>query len=375
MVIMMETGQTVDYYKYRPLPWISKSRLQSNDFCEFNFYLGEIQQATPRGLDDEMEEKGIVGTNSHLVMAKFWEKVKEQNLVDKFMEIKLEDNPKNSQLYWAFYSVCEDLIPKEAKGVPEFMNVLSNFAEFQVMNWTAVTRMIGKNKTAYLNYWMPDGYELFLENREQMIFGTMDVCYKNPNVAYDKHTRLIIDYKSGNVPKAIREFAGQNPFSQKLPTNKLEELHFYAWLAATSSKYEGLEEVYTCNCKGRIVLREDQQYTCQKCNAVLGFELPSNVNKEVVPKRTRAFTDVSTYKDFLICMIFLGGDRPYVVPKTPNDGTMQNVLTKIDALRNKWAEQKDNPASWKKNLSDFVCPKCYQAATCTEVRMREALSE
>ena len=55
-----------DIYTYMKWPWLSKSSVISDDFCEWLFFLRYIQ-----GIDTGVGLSAKTGTNKHAVVAKF----------------------------------------------------------------------------------------------------------------------------------------------------------------------------------------------------------------------------------------------------------------------------------------------------------------
>lgn len=386
----LKIGETVDHYRFRPLPWVSKSKIMSWRFCKYAFFLDNILELEAVPMDNVMKKKQITGTDMHLVVALFWKEVKERDLVEDLMRMPLELDYKNSRIFWAIYSLCQEIMPKEARVVKEFAIILSNFAQLQVENWIWISQNIGTNKKDYEKYWIPIYVELYLEDPNMKYHGTIDVVYNNPNYKNDKRPYIVLDYKTGHVPKSVRDYKGEGAVS--LPTSKLMELHFYAWMMANAKKPK-YKKVRMCTairrphmeednlvddyeeCGGEVILDpDDGHWKCSKCGSDYGdFEgnVPEEHEKQVGMENV--FPEIKSFKDVKIGMIFLGYDKPYVAPKTPNAKTMSNVHRDAGLLRKDWEEFGDDEDKWERDVNDFKCPKCMQGGTCTERRMAEII--
>jgi hypothetical protein len=398
---MLRTGEQAATYRSRNLPWANKSRMGGFSFCEGSFLLQEIVDQKPKPIAQEMEEKTVLGANSHLVIAMFTKTVKTRDLIDTFMKIPLEHQPKNSNLYFAFYSLCEELMPPEAREVPEFCTVISNFCEWLVQCWLTVAQLFGHHKWAYEKYWLPIRSEIYLEIEEDKYFGTLDQVYNNPNYKVDKLPYIIAEFKSKEASKGVREYKGKDAFSAKLPTEKMQELHFEAHLAANgripkrvrvcsedvqvscdgcdglgvkfwkninpdtktpvdfsdaSKKYmekgtvDDHDVVEPCNvCNGTkivvhrcdaVVVKVGDKYACEKCNH--NYTEDERNLLPVAVRMRKAFPLANNYKDFLAAIVFLGGDYPFSAPKRMNARTMENVHRDVNIMRQKWDDY-NNP--------------------------------
>lgn len=401
------------------------------NFCEGSFLLQEIVDQKPKPIAQEMEEKTVLGTNTHLVIAMFTKTVKTRDLIDTFMKIPLEHQPKNSNLYFAFYSLCEEIMPPDAREVPEFCTVISNFCEWLVQCWLTVAQLFGHHKWAYEKYWLPIRSEIYLEIEDEKYFGTLDQVYNNPNYKVDELPYILIEFKSKEASKGVKEYKGKDAFSAKLSTDKMQELHFEAYLAANGripkrvrvcvknvqvscdscgglgirfwkkrtpgsptaemagtvedhdesapcSVCNGLK-VTTKRCDG-VVVKSGDTCKCEKCSHNYTEE-ERNELPDVVRMR-KAFPLASSYKDFIAAIIFLGGDYPFSAPKRMNARTMENVHRDVGIMRQKWDDYNNpqhenymNEDAFKWEMSDFVCPHCMRGAECSERKMKTFMEE
>jgi len=397
---MLRTGEEAARYRSRNLPWANKSRMGGFNFCEGSFLLQELVDQKPKPIAQEMEEKTVIGANSHLVIAMSTKTIKEKDLIDTFMKMPLEHQPKNSNLYFAFYSICEEIMPPEAREVPEFCVVISNYCEWLVQCWLTVAQLFGHHKWAYEKYWLPIRSEIYLEIEEDLYFGTLDQVYNNPNYKADELPYIIVEFKSREASKTVREYKGKDAFSAKLSTDKMQELHFEAYLAANgripkkvrvcdkevdvscpkcggigvwywkkinpdtntpvdfsdaSRKYmekgtlEDHDMVERCaGCNGTsmvkkrcdaVVVNIGDKYACEALGHSYVEEERNNLPMAV--RMRKAFPLANTYKDFLAAIVFLGGEYPFSSPKRMNARTMENVHRDVNVMRQKWADYND----------------------------------
>jgi len=374
---MLAYNSEISQYKYMPLPWISKSRYRSWRYCQYNFYLDELEHVAPKPIDQEMEHKGTIGTNMHLVFHEFFNQVKEQRLIDNFMRIGVEHNPKDSSLFYAFFALCQDIIPKEARGVVEYSKILSNFCEFQVQNWIYITENMVPTKKNYIKYWFPVRMEAFLRDPIREYYGTADAIYRNPNFANDKKPYIIMDYKTGHTPASVRKFQGMNPFSVSLPTSKLEELHFYAWLVA-EGKYISKGTLWYLmdweECEGfRRRIKKNHIVLPPKVKPPLVESGTWKVGRKGVKYWREEFPDVKSYKDVIVAMVFLGDDDVYVASKKTGARTMNNIHMYSDQLREHYAEHGMDESAYERKTNTYACDRCFQSATCSEREAREIM--
>ena len=375
---MIQEGDVVGQYRSRDLPWANKSRMGAWGFCEGSFLLQEMFDQKPKPIAQEVEESTVMGTNTHVVIALTTKMIKDKGLIDTFMKIPLEHEPKNSNLYFAFYSLCEEVMPPEARVVPEFCVFISNYCEWLVQCWLTVAKMFGGQKWAYEKYWLPIRSEVYIEIEEDQYFGTLDAVFHNPNHAVDKIPYIIVEFKTKEASNRVREYKGQDAFSAKLPTSKMQELHFEAYLAANGKIPKMVRTCTSPNpnlkpCNGVVVKGK-----CEAC----GHEYTEEEKNQLpLEKRMRkAFPLAHSYKDFLAAIVFLGGHYPFSAPKRMNARTMENVHRDVGILRQKWADfndpehenyQNEDVFEWK--MSDYVCPHCMRGAECSERKMRRLM--
>jgi hypothetical protein len=364
-------NKEIDEYKYKSMPWVSKSKLTSWTFCPFNFYLNTVENAKPTPIDEQLGRSGPIGGNMHLIFNEFWKYIKNNKMIDDFMRINVELwSPKDSQLYWAFFAVCQDILPKEARGVPDYARILSNFAELQVQNWIWISQNVGMRKSDYEKYWIPRYTELFLEDPQGMWYGTIDAVYNNPNFENDGMRYIIMDYKTGNTPKSVWSFQGENRMSISLPTAKMAELHFYASLMASASvnAIGNKWELYRGGGAADVTLylpKGNPPEPVEGCNWVMTAE-----NQQYWRP---VFPEIKSYKDVMIAVAYLGRDEPYVVPKKPNKKSMDTVNDKIDLLRDEWNSNGMDGDKWLKDANSFKCEMCFHAGRCSEIQAVEML--
>jgi hypothetical protein len=177
---------------------------------------------------------------------------------------------------------------------------------------------------------------------EGMWYGTLDALYKNPahwlkkGGPYGKYKYVLIDWKtSRTAPAMVKRNEG-------IPTDRLMELHFYAWLVTNADVLTGHKKVTT---------------------------LDGEVNMPIYKK---VFPDIESYKDILINMIFLGEDRPYYCdPRKPNNTTMGNVFFEVTEMRDAWIAGGPFPRS----ENDWTCKMCTHGANCVDMEVREHMKD
>jgi len=349
----LKEGAVVDYYKYHDMPWVSKSRVYSWRKCKYGFKLEVVYEMEQKSIDGIMEMLRDRGTNGHLIFSLFFKVVKDEDLIKHFMKMPLEINFKNSQLYYAFYDICNQIMPQSLRGNKKMQMIVSNFAEYQTQYWLYLSQHFGTYRKIYNDYWMPCNVEEFLEwhgakitedgdlEYEGMWYGTLDALYKNPSYwlkkggKYGKYKYILIDWKTGNAQATVKRNEG-------IPTDRLMELHFYAWLVSKADVRAGTETVMTLNGEVEMPIYE------------------------------KVFPDVESYKDLMINMVFLGEDRPYYCdPRTPNKTTMENVFGEIKEMRDAWVAGGPFPRS----ESDWNCKMCPHGANCVDIQMRDYMEE
>ena len=340
----MKEELVVDYYKFRDMPWVSKSKLLTWRMCNKLFKMTEIDKLETKSIDGIMEDKRDKGTNCHLVFSLFFKVVKKMDLVKRFMDVPVEVSSKSSFLYYAFYDICNQILPKSLRGDRDTQIIVSNFAEYQNLYWIYLREKFGNKREVFDMYWVPLHVEVYMENYEEMVYGTLDAVYRNPRYESNGKGRIanakyvLVDYKTGNVPAEVRNGEG-------LPTEKMAELHFYAWLISIAHTLTGYEEIETL----------DEKFVKVKMKK---------------PVYEKVFKDVTDFKQVLANEVFLGAEKPYFVdPRKPNDKSLGAVIRDIKALREMW--KKNGP--WSPPDNDYVCDNiCSANSTCIDEEIKRA---
>ena len=208
-------------YVSLPFPWHSKSKLNEDGYCKWQYYDKYILKSTrPR------ERPSVEGTNMHMVFANFFGDLKKEDIL-KFVETEATTKVKNHPLRRFIYESCMIYVKPSERGYPFYRNVINNFATIETERFIQLCNRL-TDKNDIVRYFKPLKTEQRWEVESIKWFGTLDRIdvWIAPNGA---KKMVVIDYKTGGVPTAIRN-GPKNPldqFSWGLPSNKMKELHFY----------------------------------------------------------------------------------------------------------------------------------------------------
>lgn len=337
----------VDYHHYRDMPWVDKSKYGDFKFCPWNFQMNELDRISPKPIEAKMEEAMHKGTNLHLTSALFFNVIEDKNLVPRIMEIPRESLFKESQMYWSFVDICNQVVPKGLLKDAEHQRFVSNFCQYEVDYWNYIVDLLGATKDNMHRYWVPFRREMYLENYDQMLYGTVDVLQRNPLFGTSKGRKMygypfiVIDYKTGKTPKSVMEGEG-------IPTDKLEELHLYCWLVANAQTNVHMVKVKTMNDDLVEVEQEKREFDW------------------VFPELKQDFMNLGCN------ILYLGEDKPwYVKPRNTREKTMENVWKGIKNLRNTWKAG----GPWTRETNEFKCRSCHQVTTCLDEDIVKAAAD
>lgn len=204
-----------------PFPWISKSKIITWEYCPFSFY-NQYVAKQPKKPTDKM----IEGTNMHMVFNKFYENLHFHDAyTEEFTDprVKITRHPFRQFIY----NSCMEFIPPEHRDYRKYKYILSNFATIETKRFLRLNRLLDK-KEAWEKF-KPIAVEKRLEYEPIHIFGTIDrVDYI---ILESGELRIgIIDYKTGNVPKQVRDSDQATILDWTLPSSRMKEIHFYGLL-------------------------------------------------------------------------------------------------------------------------------------------------
>jgi len=341
----------VDHHKFRDMPWLDKSRWRKHKHCPFEFQLVVTKEMQGKSVTDDLEidtSARDMGTNSHLVFAYFFKAIIDNGLVDRFMALPIDDGFKTSRIYYTFFDICNQILPVALRSDQAQQRIISNFCEYQKDYWNFISREFDHSKRAFKKFFIPIHVELYLENYDLMIYGTIDAMYNNPfhgrGGEWTDKKYTIIDYKTGSVPSVVTNGAKQEDGSRK-PTLKSEdrqELHLYAWLAAHAQAQEE---------------RVD----------------PVSMEKSVV--KLPVFPDIAEFTDVIANMVWLGAEKPYYLPPmVMNTRSMNTVFEEINEIRDTWTKG-GNYQRVDDARIEWTCKNCDFTDYCNQLRLKEALGE
>lgn len=333
-----------DIYTYRPWPWISKSAVISDDFCEWLFKLRYIDKIeVPVGLSAH------TGTNMHVKVAEFFDKIDIVELSK--IPINYEKPITDSRVFQFIMKTIFELIPEDSRDYQPYKIILTNFALMEADHWISLHQEHNGNTNKVLKYFIPNSVEKYIESYDVMLYGTID--RRNMHYTPKKDFIEIYDYKTGHVPKEVRNGMKNvgDEFSWSLPTNKMFELHFYILLDV---------------CRRGYRIHPD---------LVNYITNPTEFYKEnLIPKVDSYFIDKEDKpydftKDYHIGIIYLGDKiGPYVPKKKANRRSMAAVFRRIHYLRTK--VYINHP--WQKQINYWKCKNCSITEQClTELEKEE----
>lgn len=333
-----------DIYTYRLWPWLSKSTIISDDFCEWLFYLRYIKRIdVPVGLSAK------TGTNMHATVAKFFEVIDIQQLTK--IPINYEELLEESRIYNFIKKTVFEIIPVDSREYTSYKTILTNFALMEADHWISLNEQFKGNISKVLKYFMPASVEKFIQIPYVSIYGTLDrrTWFYTP----DRDINEIYDYKTGHTPKDVKRGLKDvgNEFSWTLPTNKMFELHFYVILDMHRRGLKIHPELVD------YITKEDNFYDKAPVPVVNSHFVDSNGDPH-------DFT-----KDYHVGIIYLGDKLgPFVPKKKANKRSMSAAFRRINHLRGKVYRNH----AWQKMVNYWKCKNCSITEQClNEIEMSE----
>lgn len=341
----------VDHHKFRDMPWVDKSRWRAHKKCPKKFQIQVTEQMQGKSISPDLEintDARDMGTNSHIVASHFFKAIVDNDLIDRLIRLPIDDTFKGSLLYYTFFDICNQILPEKLRTDQWQQRIISNFCEYQKDYWNYLSREFDHSKAAFKKFFIPVFMETYMENYENMLFGTMDAMYNNPlyktKSKWGDMKYTIIDYKTGYVSSLITKGRKMPDGSYKpdFTSEDRQEMHFYAWLVAHA----------------QVKVIRDNPVTMEK--------------EEVIEPM---FPDVKEFNDVVCNMIFLGEDRPiYISPITMNSRSMQTVFGEINEMRNTWVNGGEYSRVQDSQI-DYVCKTCDYVEYCNAQRLKEAMGQ
>lgn len=327
-----------DIYTYRPWPWMSKSSVLSDDFCEWLFYLRYIKK-----IETGVGLSAHTGTNMHAVMAIFFDRIDISELVK--IPINYEEPIEQSRIFNYMLKTIFELVPIDSREYKPYRTSLTNFCLIEADHWISLNEEFNGNFTEVYKYWMPTIIEKYLEHKDVNLYGTLD--RKSMHHTPKKTFHEVYDYKTGHVPKQIKRGLKDpdDEFSWSMPTNKMFELHFYVMLDI-------------CRRGFRINQRLIDFITKEE-NFRDDVEMPK-VKNHFLDSKGNGYDFT---KDYRVGIIFTGSvDGPYVPKKKANKRSMTAVFRRINKLKTKVYQNH----AWSKDVNFFKCKNCSIIKECLD---------
>ena len=333
-----------DIYTYRPWPWLSKSAIISDDFCEWLFKLRYIDN-----IDTGVGLSAKTGTNMHVTVAKFFDVLDIQQLTK--IPINYEEPITDSRVFHFFMKTVFEIIPEDSRDYQVYKTILTNFAVMEADHWIGLNEEHNGNIGKVLKYFIPSSLEKYTEVYDVMLYGTLD--RRNKYYTPKKDFTEIYDYKTGHVPKEVKKGLKDigNEFSWYLPTNKMFELHFYVLLDICRRGYKIHPDII--------------DYITNPVNFYPDAPVPK-VDSYFLNAKGEPYNFT---KDYRVGIIYLGDKIGPLVPKKKSGKrSMTAVFRRINNIRGK--VHRNHP--WQKQINYWKCKNCSITQQClSELEMDE----
>lgn len=309
-------------YKHMPFPWVAKSKIKARDYCNYSFYLKYVKKE-----HEEKREDAVEGTNLHMVFANFYRHLKPEHV---FREEYLQQT---KDLHYHpmrrfIYDACMKFVKPNHRSWGKYKNILSNFATIETQRWLRLNTLL-TNKQEIFECFKPLHIEKRLEHEDTHLFGTIDRI--NIEVMPDRTKKIAIyDYKTGTVPKAIREHKDIGKmFDWNLRSDLMKEIHFYGLLYLLSSGWNVTTEVvdFLNNPDWWHIKKDNKSY--KESRKIKGKYLTSLQNKYKIFKEGK----ILKKGDILVGFYYLNGDKGYRPVKEYNYASHKGVLLAVNDLR------------------------------------------
>lgn len=344
-------------------PWHSKSKIGEDGYCKWQYYDKYIMKNVRR-----KNRSAVEGTNMHMVFSMFFGDLKEGDILP-FLDVESTIRIKNHPIRRFIYERCMKYVKPTERGNPFYKNVINNFATIETERFIQLCNRLTVKKDI-ARYFKPLKTEQRWEISSIKWFGTLDRIdiYIAPNRA---KKIVIIDYKTGGVPTAVRD-GPKNPldqFSWSLSSPKMKELHFYAIMYLIKAGWELSPEVidYLTDPKWWFYTKDGKSYLESK---EIKKKYLSSLNTRK-GNRWRMYKDGRELKqgDIIICIYYLGGDKPYKVMKEFNYRSYKSAIVHSNDLRSRDYNKiyVDHPSYV---FDEFVCEnykKCSKVEDCKKL--------
>lgn len=320
-----------DIYTFRHLPWVSKSTVLSDSFCEWQFYLKYILRK-----DTGSSLSANTGTNIHAVVGTFFKRLDILKL--QKIPIDYEGYISEGRIYQFMLRTCMEMIPPKSRDYVPYKICLQNFSLIEADHWISLNKRYKGNVSKVLRYFLPAYVEKFMDYEDGMLFGTID--RKNKRPSNKKEIIEILDYKTGHVPKMVKDYelADQgDEYSWTLPTDKMFELHFYSLLDMIDRGYTLDPDIRDFMIKPEFFVKEP--------------EMP--MTKKMFFHSDGTLYDFTKY--YRVGIIYLGDESgPYIPKKKSGLRSMRAVFRRINRIRGKVYRREP----FLKNPNYFKCRRC-----------------
>jgi len=351
-----------------PFPWHSKSKLGEDSYCKFQYYDKYIMKNVPT-----KQRSAVEGTNMHMVFSNFFGNLKDEEITP-FIDMEATVRIKNHPLRRFIYEKCMTYVKPTERGNPYYQNIIRNFATIETKRFIELCNRL-TNKKDIVRYFKPLKTEQRWEIPSIKWFGTLDRVdvWIGPNGG---KKIMIIDYKTGNVPNAIKKGLKNplNQFSWELSTPKMQELHFYGIMFLLKAGWQLSPEVidYLINPKWWFYTK-DEKTTYVESKEIKKKYLKSLNTKKA--NRWKMYKDDRELKqgDIILCIYYLGGDKPYKVIKQFSHSSYAGVIRHSNDLRSRDYNEihVDHPSYI---FDEYVCEnykRCTRVQECKELCSKE----
>lgn len=312
-------------YKRMPFPWVSKSKIKTRDYCDYSFWLQYIEHEKRKKREDAVE-----GTNMHMVFAKFFKEItKEHMFKEDFCNPLIPTN--RHPLRRFIYEACMNWVKPDQRKFDKYKNILRNFATIETERWLYLNVELKNQKQEIFDLFKPLAVEKRLENEATHLFGSIDRI--NVELMPDHSKKICIyDYKTGNVPKAIRNHAENTlkPFDWNIPSSFMKEIHFYGLLYLLEAGWKLSDEMMS-------FLNDPKWWFIKKDD--MGYKKTRDWKAKEVTKlgvKYKPFKDgrgVLKKGDILVGYYFLNGAKAYKPMKEFGMPSLKSVFTSVNDLR------------------------------------------
>lgn len=306
-----------------PFPWTSKSKIGDLEYCPYNFYQEKVLKNYRKERQDSIE-----GTNMHSVFHNFFETVDKKHVFsdEKFTDprIPLERHPFRKFIYEA----CMKSVMPQERNYPKYKNILNNFSSIECERWLRINSYL-EDKEEIFNVFKPYRVEVGLRYDDLHLYGRIDRI--NFEIMPDGRKKLAIyDYKTGKVPTLVQNHVeNENPFSWRLPSHYMKEIHFYALLYLLLTGWKLSDKVKE--------FLEDKKWWKVKMNGFDAIETKKYKKDHLVSlkKDYKLFKPGKQFsgKEIILGYYFLNGKKPYRPIKNYSYRTHTSLLVSINNYR------------------------------------------